>query len=286
MFDRVAVCGLGVLGGSFAKGFRRAFPLSEIVGCDLDAAALDKARRDKIIDGFFRLTDVFPQCDLAVVALPVYGSIPVISSVLEQTSRGCTVVDLGSVKAPIVDGLKHSQGFERFVACHPMAGSEQSGYDYSREDLFCGASVIVTPHESNEPSDIAAVTDMWKMLGARVVSADPLEHDLIVARTSHLPHLISAALAAAVCRKGKGCAAFAGRGLSDMTRLAGGSPDLWTEICRMNAGNIRGALAEFRAVLDDLDAALEGGEKPIRAFLEKGVVSKKEIYGEEDSCRG
>ena len=286
MFDRAAVCGLGVLGGSFAKGFRRAFPDAEIFGCDLDTAALAKAEREKVINGSFRLADGLPRCDLAVVALPVYSSIPVISSVLEKTSWGCTVIDMGSVKAPIVDALRTRSGFERFVPCHPMAGSEQSGYDYSREDLFRGASVIVTPHELNDPSDLESVEDMWRKLGARVVSADPFEHDSIVARTSHLPHLISAALAASVCAKGKGQAVFAGRGLSDMTRLAGGSPELWIEICRMNAGNIRGALGDFRAVLDALDAALEGGEDPIRGFLEKGVLSKRELYGEEDSCRG
>ena len=286
MFGRVAICGLGVLGGSLAKALRRAFPETVIAGCDLDRNFVRSALEDRVIDSAFS-ADELPQCDLAAVALPVYGSIPVLSSMLDRTSAGTLVIDMGSVKAPIVDALRGRPGFERFVPCHPMAGSEQSGYAHSRDDLFRGASVIVTPHDRNDTSDVSRISRLWENLGASVISSDAVFHDAMVARMSHLPHLLSTALAIGAASAGKGAVAFSGKGLKDMTRLAGGSPSMWAEISGMNAEHILRAIDEYRALLDELERSLEdAGGQSVRRFLEKGAEAKKELYGEENSRRG
>ena len=285
MIRRVAICGLGLLGGSFAKAVRRSLPDAEILGCDLDPDSVGRAARDGVLDGAFYPGEV-PECDLAVVALPVFRSISVLSGMLEKSGEGTVVIDMGSVKAPIVDALRGDSGFARFVPCHPMAGSEQSGYGAARDDLFRGASVIVTPHEKNAADTVERVSALWAVLGASVVSAAPAEHDRMVAATSHLPHLLSSVLASAVAAEAKTALSFSGKGLSDMTRLAGGSPAVWTEITRMNAGNIVRVLEHYRALLDELQSALKkADEAAIGAFLEKGAAAKKEIYGEEDRSR-
>lgn len=286
MFGRVAICGLGVLGGSLAKALRRAFPETVIAGCDLDRNFVRSALEDRVIDSAFS-ADELPQCDLAAVALPVYGSIPVLSSMLERTSTGTLVIDMGSVKAPIVDALRGRPGFERFVPCHPMAGSEQSGYGHSREDLFSGASVIVTPHEKNDGSDVSRVSRLWERLGASVISSDAAFHDAMVARMSHLPHLLSSALAIEAASAGKGAVDFSGKGLADMTRLAGGSPSMWAEISGMNAEHILRAIGEYKGLLDELERSLkDAGGQRVRGFLDKGAEAKRELYGEENSRRG
>jgi prephenate dehydrogenase len=282
MFRRAAICGLGLLGGSIAGAMRRTFPETEILGCDLDPSFVSQAARDGVLDGSFSPGEV-PECDLAVVALPVFRSISVLSGILEKSGEGTVVIDTGSVKAPIVDALRGNPGFSKFVPCHPMAGSEQSGYGAARNDLFSGASVIITPHEKTAPETASRVAALWSALGASVISASPAEHDRMVAATSHLPHLLSAALAAAVSSAGKAALPFSGKGLSDMTRLAGGSPALWSEITRMNAENIVRVLDQYRALLDELESSLKRGDAAgLSAFLEKGAASKKELYGEED----
>lgn len=286
MFGRVAICGLGVLGGSLAKALRQAFPETVIAGCDLDAGFVRNALDEKVIDSAFAPGEL-PECDLAAAALPVCGSIPVLASMLENSAAGTLVIDLGSVKAPIVDALRGRPGFERFVPCHPMAGSEQSGYGHSRADLFSGASVIVTPHEKNDDSAVSSISRLWERLGASVISSDAVFHDAMVARMSHLPHLLSSALAIQAASAGKGAVAFSGKGLADMTRLAGGSPSMWAEISTMNAEQIVRAIGEYRALLGELERSLgDAGGQSVRRFLDKGAEAKKELYGEENSRRG
>jgi prephenate dehydrogenase len=160
------------------------------------------------------------------------------------------VVDVGSVKAEIVRGIEDLPRAGQFVACHPMAGSEKTGYEHSDADLYTNAWVIVTPASKNREGDIAAVEDFWRSLRARVLRIDAFMHDERVAHTSHAPHMISCLMVNHLnqYRRNSGAGdidSFIGSGFRDMTRLAEGSPDMWRDIVALNRGNIAAALDSF-----------------------------------------
>lgn len=284
MFDRIAVAGLGILGGSLCRSIRAAFPGTEIFGYDLDQASMSKAVDENVLDGMFRPGDDLTCYDCIAVALPVRSSIDFLTAVLDKSADGCIIIDTGSVKAPVIDALRNRPGFARFVPCHPMAGSDRSGYANSTEDLFRGATVIVTPHEKNSPDDVAKASSLWTDLGSRVVYSDAAVHDRIVARTSHLPHLLSSALSIVAAAEGRKCRPFCGKGIADMTRLSGGSPSVWTDVALMNADNILEAIDEYSTLIEELKTVLQS-DGAMRQFLEKGVCAKKELFDEEDNRR-
>ncbi len=222
--------------------------------------------------------------DLAVVATPVVSSIAIIRDILDNSALGdgALVVDVGSVKEEIVRGVIDHPRAGRFVACHPMAGSEKTGYAHGRADLYDGSAVIITPHEKNPDGAVDAVARFWELLGARTVRTSPAEHDALVARTSHLPHMVSCVLvdqlAAALGKKHAG--PFMGRGFRDMTRIAAGSEEIWSEISALNAGNIAGAIDDFIHRLDALKGMiLEAGKSPdaLSGYLTKIRKEREDI---------
>ena len=279
---RIAVFGLGLLGGSICKSLRAVDRGGRIAAYDVDAISLDAAIRDSVIDEVIDYGKATIDCDVAIIALPVKRSIPVIRSVLDKTDDGSLVVDLGSVKTGVIQGVIDHRSSCRFVPCHPMAGSERSGFASASADIIPGANVIITPHEKNDPEMIDRAKRLWKMLETNVTVTDSITHDKAVALTSHLPHLLSAAIVHAE-RKGTPdnlfMAPFRGKGFRDMTRLAAGAPSVWEDICEMNAEQISVAIDLMMEILSGLKSALDGNAvdmKSVREFLEQAVEMKKE----------
>jgi prephenate dehydrogenase len=141
-----------------------------------------------------------------------------------------------------------------------MAGSEKSGWQVARADLFRGATVIVTPTDATEPRAIKGVTALWEALGARVSALDPETHDRVVAAISHLPHVAAWALVDAVGRFEPGALAFAARGFRDTTRIAASDPAMWRDVLLANADAVGASLAAFRAGLDELERLIAAGD--------------------------
>ncbi len=164
-------------------------------------------------------------------------------------SNGATVTDVGSVKAAVVRRLEPILG-GRFVGSHPMAGSEQSGFDAARANLFEGAVCLVTPTASSSPESTRTVRNLWESVGCRLVEMSPERHDECVARVSHLPHAVAAALVNSISLRVPDAGALAGGGYRDTTRIAAASPAMWREILLENS-------AEMAAGLEDLSTALE-----------------------------
>jgi len=272
VIGRLAIVGVGLLGGSVAKAVRAQGLAHEIVGIGRDAGRLHAALKDGTLD---RVTtaigDGVKDADLIVLAAPVGVIERQLAEVWPAAAASAVVTDVGSTKVAIVAAARRLATTRplTFVGSHPMAGSEQSGYGVARADLFRGATVMVTPTDASEPRAVKTVTAFWESLGAgRVVTLDPETHDRTVAAISHLPHLVACALVDAVERFDPGAFAVAARGFKDTTRIAAGDVDMWEEIFLANRAAVVRSAAEAQAALADLTRLVERDDRAgLRAAL-------------------
>ena len=283
MIQRLAVLGLGLLGGSVAKAVRAAGLAREIVGIGRDAARLEPARRDGTVDRV--TTDVAAGvrgADVVVLATTVDAIERQLETVARTVEADALVTDVGSTKAGIVaaaERLAAGRPFP-FVGSHPMAGSEQAGYAVSRADLFRGATVIVTPTDRTPPALVKNAGAFWESLGAgRIVQLDPQAHDRAVAAISHLPHVAAFALVDAVARFEPGAFEVAARGFRDTTRIAASDPEVWCTILLANRAAVVDSLAVFREALDALERLIVTGDA---AALQAAIARVK---GQREALR-
>jgi len=193
------------------------------------------------------------------------------------------VTDVGSVKVkPLTEVLAAGVATQRYVGGHPMAGSERSGPLAATADLFEGRSWAVTPHEHSDPRAVALVEELVQVCGASLVRLSPAEHDLAVARISHLPHLLSVLAAAQLTDASPGVMALTGQGLRDVTRVASGDPRMWRQILSANAEAVAGLLQAVREDLDRLLESLHGGADDADGLVDlltRGVSGARAIPG-------
>jgi prephenate dehydrogenase len=225
------------------------------------------------------LAQVVADAELVVLATPIGAMRALVDQILPHLPAGCVVTDVGSVKYPIVAALSDAlAGKARFVGSHPMAGSEQSGIEAARRDLFDNAVCIVTPREDTHKAALQLVYDFWKAIGCTVKTLPPLEHDEIVARISHLPHLVAAAVVNVVCSDGSHPLNFVGPGFKDFTRIAGGPFEMWTEICLENREEIGRALDLLIEELARVRAAVENSDAvDLRTMLKRAKHFRDEL---------
>ncbi len=265
MIRRLAVVGVGLLGGSVAKAARARGAAREVVGVGrhlarlrpaLDEGALDHATTD--------LAAGLRGADLVVLAAPVAAIERLLPAVWAAAPADALLTDVGSTKAAIVRAARRlaAQRPLQFVGSHPMAGSERSGYAAARADLFQDATVVVTPADA-EPRAVKGVTAFWEALGAgRVVALEAEVHDRAVAAISHLPHLVACALVDGVTRLDPEAFGLAARGFKDTTRIAAGDPEVWEEIFLANREALGAATREFLRALAELARAIDTGDGP------------------------
>jgi prephenate dehydrogenase len=215
---------------------------------------------------------------LVVVAVPPDHVGAEVARALAETDA--VVTDVGSVKTAPLSALAGLPGIERYAGSHPMAGSERSGPLAASATMFDGRPWAVTPHESSAPATVAAVSELARLAGGSVVHLSPEEHDLAVARTSHLPHLLAVLVAGRLADAPAAHLALSGQGVRDVTRVAGGDPALWEQIVTGNAAAVAGLLTQVRDQLDVLiDAVSRGEREPLAAILERGVAGTLAIPG-------
>jgi len=263
VIGRLAVVGVGLLGGSVALAARAAGVAREIVGVGRDRQRLEGPLRAGMVDRIS--TDVaagVDGADCVVLAATVLANEKVLETVWSSAPAAALVTDVGSTKRGIVAAAERLAAGRplAFLGSHPMAGSEKSGWQVARADLFRGATVIVTPSDATEPRAIKGVTALWEALGARVRALDPETHDRTVAAISHLPHVAAWALVDAVGRFEPGALAFAARGFKDTTRIAASDPPMWRDILLANGDAVRESLAAFRAALDEVERLIAAGD--------------------------
>jgi len=281
MFRKLTIFGPGLLGGSIGLAARQRRLASRIAvwarrpeaaDAALQLGAADEASTD--------MSRAVTEADFVVLATPIGAMESLAEQFQPMLAEDCIVTDVGSVKYPIVAAL--SERLRRFVGSHPMAGSEQSGIEAARRDLFEKTVCIVTPIEGTDRAALQTVHDFWKTLGCTVRTLPPAEHDEIVARISHLPHMVAAAMVNVVCNDGSHPLNFVGPGFKDFTRIASGPPEMWTEICQQNRHEIRRALEALMEELGKVRAALENND----GIELKAMLRRAKRYRDELRFRG
>lgn len=217
------------------------------------------------------------ESDLCVLCTPI-GAMPSLAERLAPAlSTTAAVTDVGSVKAGVVSRLEAILG-GRFVGSHPMAGSEQSGISAARANLFEGAVCILTPTEASFPEATRAVRKVWECVGCRVVEMTPSEHDESVARVSHLPHAVAAALVNAISLRLPSVNSIAGGGYRDTTRIAAGPAAMWREILLENRAGLLTGLTDFSAMLEKMkEMILKGDAAGLELFLERARTIREDL---------
>jgi prephenate dehydrogenase len=259
LVDRVAVLGLGLLGGSVALAAKARGVAGRVAGATRSPDALAAALRDGALDEAGSYTEAVRDADLVVLATPVFAMADLVRKIAPALAPGAVVTDVGSVKAVLCETLPGllPRGVA-YVGAHPMAGSHLRGLGHARADLFEGAVCIVT--RSSDAAAMERTSDFWRALGARVVHRDPAEHDAEVAWMSHVPHVLAFAFASALEHAPSGARAVAGAGFRDFTRIAQSDPELWGDILTANRKSLADPLARAVAALKELMHALEAND--------------------------
>lgn len=257
----LALIGVGLIGGSFARAARQAGLVQRVVGYDIDPAALAAAVRLGVVtDAAGSLAAAVRGADLVMLAVPVGAMAEAMHAIAPALNDRAIVTDVGSTKASVVAAARAElgDGFARFVPGHPIAGRERAGVESSDAGLFRDKLFIATPVAETDPAAVVRVEGLWQQLGCHVERMDPAEHDRVFAAVSHLPHLLAFALVAQIAgepdadrKLGK-----AGAGFRDFTRIAASSPRMWRDVCLANREPLVAELAAYRALLGELQAAL------------------------------
>lgn len=249
-WQKVCVIGVGLLGGSLGMALRRKRLARRVVGYVRRPGAVEECRRLGAVDeATTDLDGAVEGADLVVLCTPLAQMPGLAAAMAGRLKSGVVVTDVGSVKTPVVRQLEpvlHRVG-AYFVGSHPMAGNERSGVGAAHPRLFDGAVSVVTPTARTDPSALGQVRHLWTGLGCRVLEMPPDQHDRLVSRSSHLPHVVAAALAALVLAPGRSGAqkALCATGFRDTTRVASGSPEMWRDIAVANRQHLDRALVDL-----------------------------------------
>jgi prephenate dehydrogenase len=285
-FRRLAVLGLGLLGGSVAIAARQRGLASQVAGAarraDVRALALERGFVDEAAD----FEAAAAGADLVVLATPVFAMPELVRRIAPSLAPGAIVTDVGSVKRVLVEvlpGLLPAGSL--YIGSHPMAGSHRSGIEHAREDLFEGAACVVT--ETPDAALRERVCGFWRALGARVVLRDAASHDAEVAWMSHLPHALAFAFAAALRAAPERAFEVAGAGFRDFTRIAHSEPELWADILAANRKALAAPLQAAGQALAELARAIEANDvEALERFFgaARDALSRAEVRGSDRSA--
>lgn len=273
---KIGIIGLGIIGGSFAKAIKKKTP-HQVGGLDTNPEAVRKALEQEAIDFTLDCTTLH-EMDLVIICLYPQATMDFLLENKARFRKGAVVMDTCGIKSAVVTAVSEplKQAGVRFVGCHPMAGREFSGFDYAVDNLFDGASFIITPTEETELEARNEVQALALSLGfLKCVEATPAEHDRIIAYTSQLAHIVSSAYIKnpSVLRQ----AGFSAGSFKDMTRVARLNETMWTSLFLMNRESLLSELDCLIASLEEYRDALADGDAPVLKELLREGREKKEL---------
>jgi prephenate dehydrogenase len=278
---RVAIVGVGLIGGSLGMALRERRLVHTVVGIGRNPNTLEKAVRLGAIDE--TATDLATgvrNADLIVLATPIGQILADLKRLSTLSIPGAVITDVGSTKGEIARAGDRLTPDGAFVPGHPMAGSERSGVEAARADLFTEATWALTPTSATNPQAFERVRDLAQAVGARTIVLDPEAHDRAVAVTSHLPHVLAYALAALAGEESEANPRLfdlAAGSFASATRVAASSPELWRDISLSNRDALLDSVRAYRRSLVEAEAALENADADaLLALFQKGYAARRE----------
>jgi prephenate dehydrogenase len=256
----ITIVGVGLISGSFALAMKEKGFAKKIIGVSRTEASLQKAKELGIIDEALPLQEAVKQSDFIYVAIPVDATVPVMKQIMDMITDKQMVADAGSTKFVLCDALKDHPMRHRFIATHPMWGTEYSGPEAAVRGAFEGRACVICEKEKTDKDVVATVENMYKTLGMHIVYMDAHSHDIHAAYISHISHITSFALANTVLEKEKEEDAIfelAGGGFESTVRLAKSNPAMWAPIFMQNRENVLDVLNEHISQLRKFKASLE-----------------------------
>lgn len=262
LFQRVAIIGVGLIGGSFALALKQAKACAHVAGAGRDPANLKLALERGVIDSIQKdAAAATEDADLVLIATPVAQYPKVLAQVAKKLKPGALVTDCGSTKRDVIEAARQALKGKigQFIPAHPIAGAEKSGAGAASAELFRGRRVVLTPLKENAEEAVGRINQAWSTCGARTMRMGAEEHDAVLAAVSHLPHLLAFALVHDIAGRKNSAElfSFAAGGFRDFTRIASSHPEMWRDICVANSDLLAAEVAEFSKRLDEVGKLVE-----------------------------
>ena len=265
LFNKVAIVGTGLIGGSLALAIKKSGLAGEIVGVSRHKKSLVLAKRRGAINRGSQSLEIIKGADLVVLATPVDTILAFAPKISKFIKKDAIVTDVGSTKERIVKSLE--KRFPNFVGSHPLAGSEKRSIANAHPDLFKNSLCLLTPTKKTNKRAMNKINILWKKVGAKTIFIDPERHDKILAFVSHLPHIVAFSLIEAVPRN---FLRFGSTGLKDTTRIAASDSELWAEIFLSNQKNILKTISLFKRNISSIESAIKRkNRKSLGEILER-----------------
>ena len=273
----IAILGIGLMGASLALGLKKRGFTGRILGYARREETRSQALESGVADAVFAdPSDAVREADIVVVCVPIWSIAKLAEQIIPSLKPGAVVTDVGSTKSELLKTMEplFAKSPAHFVGSHPIAGSEKTGIEAGDPDLYEGRLTVVCAADGAE-----VISNLWKSVGSEVVEMSPEQHDAMLASTSHLPHMVAAALARSVADGDPaGKADFCGTGFKSTTRVASGSADMWVDIIDTNRSALEAELGRFHEELQGLIEILRGGNgDDIRAWLEEAANDRNQI---------
>lgn len=282
-FKKIAIIGVGLIGGSLGLALKENRPNFKIIGVDKKEVIGKAIARGAIDEGTVNPEEGVKEADIVILATPVKTILDLLPKISPFLKKGCLVTDTGSTKGQIVGRAKQVLSKDVFfVGGHPMTGSEKCGIEEANPHLFHNRTYILTPDKKSNLIAIDKIFSLIKMIGANRIVLDPLEHDRIVSAVSHLPQIIAVSLINSIdelALRGKNTNYFRaiGEGFKDMTRIASSPYKIWEDICVTNQENILKMIQEFKNYLKVIEDKLKNDPGSLKEEFQKASKLRKTI---------
>jgi len=280
-FSRVVVIGVGLIGGSFALALKKAGVAREIIGVGRQHKNLQRAIELGVIDSAVPLEQAIQGADLILLAVPVAQTETVLHAIAAQLEPQTLITDGGSTKQDVIAAARAALGgkFNQFVAAHPIAGSEHSGVEAAKADLYQSRRVILCPAIETPAAALGAVRAVWQACGAQVSSMSAAQHDAVFAAVSHLPHMLAFAYMNHILASAESAMKLhmGGTGFRDFTRIAGGNAEMWADIALANRVALLEEIEHYQATLQELKEKIAAGERDaLRDLIETSSQARRQ----------
>ncbi len=284
-FKKITIIGVGLIGGSFGLALKKKKPSFKIVGVDKQKVIEKAITREAIDEGTISLEEGIKEADVVILATPVKTILDLLPQINPFLKKGCLVTDTGSTKQKIVqkaDKVLSKDIF--FIGGHPMAGSEEYGIESANPHLFQDRTYILTPTKKSNLIAIEKISSLIKMIDAKKLILDSLEHDRIVGTVSHLPQIMAVSLlnmVSGLVQKENNNNYFKaiGEGFKDMTRIASSPYKIWEDICDTNQENIVEMIQEFKSYLGVIEDKLKNSPNSLKEEFQTAKMLRKKCFG-------